>query len=219
MLGIVGGLISIGVSLLGSDDMEAAPSMASEPLRTEVSVPEGQEVATFATGCFWCMEAIFQETEGVLAAISGYGGGREAYPTYEEVYTGRTSHRESVQVFYDPMVISYQELLDVFWRGIDPTDAGGQFVDRGFPYTTAVFYHNSEQQEQAEQSKAALDSAGTLPGPIVTPIIDFTTFYEAESYHQDFYLNSAERYQQYESNSGRDEFKAAVWEQIQQEQQ
>jgi methionine-S-sulfoxide reductase len=190
----------------------------SKQLRTEVIVEEGLEVATFGTGCFWCMEAAFQQTPGVEEATSGYGGGTVDNPTYEQVYTMATDHRESVQVIFDPMKISYSELLDVFWRGVDPTDDGGQFVDRGFAYTTAVFYHNDEQRDQAQASRTQLAASDRFEGAeIVTPIIEFTTFYEAEEYHQDFYLKSPERYGQYESNSGRDEYRDFVWSEIMKE--
>ncbi len=207
-------IAAVVFSGMGGEEMEAAST-----LRTEVEVPEGIRVATFGTGCFWCMESAFQETDGITAAISGYAGGTVENPSYEDVYTMSTDHRESVQVFYDPNLISYEEVLDVFWRGIDSTDDGGQFVDRGFAYTTAVFYHSDEQRQLAEQSKQELAATDRFEGRvIVTPIIEFTTFYEAEEYHQDFYLKSPERYGQYESNSGRDEFRDYVWSEIQKEQ-
>lgn len=186
---------------------------SNDLVTTEVVIPEGQEVATFAGGCFWCVEAKFQETKGVLDVVSGYAGGQEENPTYEDVYMKKTGHRESIQIFYDPEIITYSELLDYFWVNIDPTDSGGQFVDRGKPYTTAIFYHNEDQRKIAEESKQALIDNGYFES-VATEIIEFTTFYEAEEYHQDFYLKSPQRYNSYESNSGREEFKEQVWEEI-----
>lgn len=187
-------------------------SVSEEIIREEI--PDGAAVATFAGGCFWCTEASFQETAGVSNAISGYGGGPEYNPTYKEVYTGSTGHRESLRIYFDPDEVSYEELLDVYWRTIDPTDNGGQFVDRGMPYTTAIFYHDDGQREAAETSKRALAESGKLDSPIVTEILPLTTFYEAEEYHQDFYQHSSERYKQYADASGRKEFKELVWGEI-----
>ena len=194
----------------------AVPDPVPEPATlVREATPPGSAVATFAGGCFWCVEAAFQETEGVSNAISGYAGGAEIDPTYRDVYTGATGHRESVQVYYDPAVVSYEELLEVFWRSIDPTDAGGQFVDRGLPYTTAVFVQDDDQRAVAERSKAALAASGRFQEEIVTPVLPFTTFYEAEDYHQDYYLKSPERYDDYEQGSGREAFKARAWQEIQ----
>jgi len=168
-------------------------------------------VATFAAGCFWCMEATMQETEGVTEVVSGYAGGDEADPTYEDVYKGKTKHRESVQVHYDSSIISYEDLLRIFWQNIDPTDDGGQFVDRGFSYTTAIFYHDEEQKNLAEQSKVFLEEERRFDVPIATKILPYTTFYRAEEYHQDFYKKSGTRYKNYKDASGREEFKDSVW--------
>jgi peptide methionine sulfoxide reductase msrA/msrB len=206
----------------GAAELESAPTDVPDPVPQPAVIvreptPAEAAVATFAGGCFWCVEAAFQETPGVSNAISGYAGGAEVDPTYKDVYTGSTGHREAVQVYYDPAVVSYTELLDVFWRATDPTDPGGQFVDRGLPYTTAVFVRDDAQQAAAEDSRAALATSGVFDEPIVTPILPFTTFYEAEEYHQDFYLKSEERYDAYEAGSGREEFKARVWQEIQQE--
>lgn len=181
----------------------------------EFVFPEGTEVATIAAGCFWCMEAAFQQTEGVLSAVSGYAGGDEVDPTYEQVYKNTTGHREAVRVTFDPNVITYDEILVILWRGIDPTDGGGQFVDRGFAYTAAVFYHNEEQRLTTEASIAELGESGRFDRPIVTPVLPYKSFYEAEEYHQDFYLKSPERYSEYEGLSGREEYKDKVWEEIQ----
>jgi peptide methionine sulfoxide reductase msrA/msrB len=164
---------------------------------------EALSQASFAAGCFWCSEAAFQELDGVEEAISGYVGGTEVDPTYEEVVSHKTSHREGLRVYYYADQISYEELLDVFWASIDPTDAGGQFADRGFNYTTAIFYHDEAQKTAAEASKLAVEESGKYSDPIATEIIELTSFYPAEEYHQDFYKHSAERYQQYKYGSGR----------------
>ena len=196
--------------------LAAVPEPVPQPaVIVREPTPVDAAVATFAGGCFWCVESAFQETPGVSNAISGYAGGPEVNPTYKEVYTGSTGHREAVRVYYDPAVVTYPELLDVFWRAIDPTDPGGQFVDRGLPYTTAVFVRDEAQRAAAEESKAALAESGVFEEPIVTPVLPFTTFFEAEEYHQDFYLKSEDRYDEYEAGSGRDEFKAQAWQEIQ----
>ncbi|KAA3596510.1 MAG: peptide-methionine (R)-S-oxide reductase [Candidatus Scalindua sp. AMX11] len=169
------------------------------------------EKATFAGGCFWCMEHPFEDLEGVSAVISGYTGGRETNPTYREVSAGATSHLESVQITYDPSKIGYSELIDLFWRQIDPTDPGGQFVDRGLQYRTAIFYHNEKQKNLAEKSKEHLDNSGIFDKEIVTEIIKSTLFYEAEEYHQDFYKKSPLQYKAYRSGSGRDNFLEKIW--------
>ena len=167
--------------------------------------------ATFAGGCFWCVEADFEKVEGVVDVISGYTGGHKESPTYEEVSAGGTGHVEAVQVIYDPQKISYKELLGYFWRHVDPTDPGGQFVDRGSQYRTAIFYHDEEQRRLAEESKGALERSGRLAKPVVTEILPFTKFYRAEDYHQDYYKTHALRYQFYRWNSGRDQVLTKVW--------
>ena len=172
---------------------------------------EETAVATFAGGCFWCVESDFEKVNGVLEAISGYTGGHRENPTYEEVSGGATGHAEAVQVIYDPRRISYSELLDVFWRHIDPTDGSGQFVDRGSQYRSAIFYHDEEQRRLAEASKRALEQSGPFKKPIATEIVKFTVFYKAEEYHQDFYKKQAMRYRSYRSGSGRDPFLKKAW--------
>ncbi|RMG69861.1 MAG: peptide-methionine (S)-S-oxide reductase, partial [Nitrospirae bacterium] len=169
------------------------------------------EKATFAGGCFWCMEKPFEQLKGVVEVVSGYTGGEKKNPTYEEVSSGTTGHREAVQVIYDPKVISYQELLEVFWRQIDPTDPDGQFVDRGSQYTTAIFYHNPEQKRLAEESKRILSESGIFKKPIVTEILPASEFYPAEGYHQDYYKKNPYRYRIYRFGSGRDRFLDAIW--------
>ncbi len=168
-------------------------------------------IATFSGGCFWCTEADFEKHSGVIEAVSGFAGGTEEDPSYEEVASGQTSHREGVQVTYDPSIISYNELLDIYWRHMDPTDNGGSFYDRGFQYSPAIFYHDEEQQRLAEQSKQALIEANIFDEEIVVPVVAYTTFYVAENYHQDYYLKNPLKYGFYRTRSGRDRFIAEHW--------
>ena len=165
--------------------------------------------ATFAGGCFWCMEKPFEELHGVFSVTSGYTGGNTTNPTYQNYGSG--GHIEAVEIAYDPAEISYAKLLDVFWRQIDPTDAGGQFVDRGREYTTAIFYHDEEQKRLAEISKKNLVDEKIFAESIVTPILPAMTFYPAEDYHQDYYKKSPLRYKFYRFNSGRDQFLDKTW--------
>jgi peptide-methionine (S)-S-oxide reductase len=167
--------------------------------------------ATFAGGCFWCMVKPFDQWGGVHAVVSGYTGGHVENPTYQEVKTGTTGHYEAVEITFDPSIISYNEILDVYWRQIDPTDAGGQFQDRGDQYRTAIFYHDDEQKSLAEASKSALEASGRFTKPIVTEILPAVTFYVAEDYHQDFYKKSEKEYKEDRAKSGRDEFIAENW--------
>jgi methionine-S-sulfoxide reductase len=167
--------------------------------------------ATFAGGCFWCMQAAFRPLEGVTEVTSGYAGGTRENPTYEEVSSGTTGHLESVQVTYDPDRISYETLLETFWRQIDPTDPGGQFADRGSQYRTAIFYHDEEQRRLAEASKRSLDASGKFRGPVTTEIRPYTNFYPAEEYHQDYDRKNPERYHEYKVLSGREPFIEKTW--------
>ena len=164
------------------------------------------EKATFAGGCFWCMEAAFEETEGVIEAVSGYTGGKTVNPTYEEVSTGKTGHYEAVEVKFDPDKISYTQLLQVFWRNINPIDSSGQFHDRGSQYETAIFYSNDEQKMIAEQSKEELGNSGRFNEEIVTKILPMGEFYPAEEYHQDYYRKNPIGYLWYHTGSGRKEY-------------
>lgn len=168
-------------------------------------------VAIFAGGCFWCMEHPFDKLEGVVDTIVGYTGGHVENPTYEEVSSGTTGHLEAVKVVYDPGKISYRELLQVFWRNINPTDPGGQFVDRGPQYRSAIFYLTEEQKEEAERSKRELQESGRFSSPIVTEILPAGPFYPAEEYHQDYYRKNPLRYRFYRYGSGRDQFLKKVW--------
>ena len=180
---------------------------ATTPLKTK-----GEETATFAGGCFWCMEAPFEKLKGVKEVISGYTGGYKENPAYKEVSSGTTGHFEAIQVSYDPSQISYSQLLDVFWRQVDPTDPGGQFVDRGQQYTTAIFYHSDKQKEEAKASKARLQDSGRYTASLVTPIRKASQFYRAEDYHQDYYKKNPIRYKFYRFNSGRDRYLKGIWE-------
>jgi methionine-S-sulfoxide reductase len=167
------------------------------------------EVATLAGGCFWCMEAAFEELEGVHEVVSGYTGGESDNPSYTQVARGKTGHREAVQIRYDPDVISYQEILDIFWRQIDPTDDGGQFADRGHQYTTAVYYHDDEQKKLAEESKKKLADSSKFDKPVATEILPASKFYIAEAYHQNYYKKRTMQYRVYEK--ARDRYKKKVW--------
>lgn len=171
----------------------------------------GLAKATFAGGCFWCMEPPFEKFDGVVSAVSGFTGGSEVNPTYNDVARGKTKHLESVEVIYDSSKVTYDDLLEVFWRQIDPTDDGGQFVDRGHHYTTAIFYHTEEQKKLAEASKLKLDSSKRFKNKIVTPIIKASAFYHAEEYHQDYYKKSSFKYKFYRQGSGRDKFLNKIW--------
>ena len=165
--------------------------------------------AIFAGGCFWCMEKPFEQTPGVLSVISGYTGGHSAHPTYENYARG--GHIEAIEITFDAAQVSYAQLLDIFWHQIDPTDAGGQFVDRGPQYTSAIFYLDEEQQRQAEASKKALQQSGRFDKPLVTPILPAQAFHAAEEYHQDYYRKNPIRYWYYRSHSGRDAFLERIW--------
>lgn len=169
------------------------------------------ETATFAGGCFWCMEPPFEKLDGVIEVISGYTGGSKQNPTYEEVSSGATGHYEAIRIAYDPDKLNYEKLLDVFWRQIDPTDAGGSFVDRGQQYASAVFYHDGEQKRTAEISKEKLAKSGKYDKPIATKILKFEAFYKAEDYHQDYYKKNPIRYKYYRRGSGRDEYIKKIW--------
>jgi peptide methionine sulfoxide reductase msrA/msrB len=166
-------------------------------------------IATFAGGCFWCTESDFRKLPGVVKVVSGYAGGRGANPTYED-YAAK-GYVEAVQVYYDPQKLTYPQILDYFWRHIDPTDGGGQFVDRGPQYRSVIYYHDEEQRRQAEESKKKLASSGVFKKPIATEIVKFSNFYPAEDYHQNYSHKNPIRYKYYRWNSGRDQFLHKVW--------
>jgi len=167
--------------------------------------------AIFAGGCFWCVESALEQLDGVEEVISGYTGGDKPNPTYKEVSAGGTGHTEAVEVHYDPQKISYAALLEAFWMNMDPTDAGGQFVDRGSQYRSGIFYLDDEQRTIAEQSKRQLAESGRFDKPLVTEITRAGVFYPAEDYHQDYYAKNPMRYWFYTSGSGRKEFKEKYW--------
>jgi peptide-methionine (S)-S-oxide reductase len=168
-------------------------------------------IATFAGGCFWCMQPPFDGLAGVVKTTAGYTGGTKVEPTYEEVSGGTTGHAEAVEVVYDPAKVTYDELLNIFWHNIDPLTKNAQFCDHGTQYRTAIFYHGDEQKRAAEASKAKLEASGVLKGPIVTQIVPAGAFYPAEDYHQEFYVKSSVQYKFYRYNCGRDARLKQVW--------
>ena len=169
------------------------------------------ETATFAGGCFWCLESDLEHHDAVKEVISGYTGGHKNNPTYEDVASGMSGHVEAVQVRFDPDALSYEALLDIFWRHVDPTDPGGQFVDRGSQYRTAIFFHSQEQKKLAENSRLALTRSKRFSKPIATEILPAGKFYRAEAYHQGYHKRNPIRYKFYRHNSGRDQFLKKVW--------
>ncbi|MDD2463484.1 MAG: peptide-methionine (R)-S-oxide reductase MsrB [Desulfobulbus sp.] len=176
------------------------------------TITANTQQAIFAGGCFWCMEKPFEQLDGVVSVESGYSGGTTANPTYENYSRG--GHIEVVRITYDPKLISYKKLLDTYWHQVNPTDAGGQFVDRGHAYTSAIFYGDEAQRQEAEASKEALAKSGVFTSPIVTPIVPAATFYPAEEYHQDYYSKNPIRYHFYRSQSGRDDFLEKTWKDV-----
>lgn len=182
---------------------------APATLAAPAALAQEAETAVFAGGCFWCVESDFDKVPGVVRTISGYTGGHVASPTYKQVSAGGTGHREAVQVTYDPGKVTYEELLEVFWHSVDPTDAGGQFCDRGESYTTAVHVRDAAQRAAAEASKEK--AAAELGKPVVTPILDAGPFYAAEEYHQDYYEKNPLRYRYYRWGCDRDDTIEAVW--------
>jgi peptide-methionine (S)-S-oxide reductase len=181
-------------------------------LAADVSAANAQNArATFAGGCFWCMEPPFDKLDGVISTTSGYTGGKKKNPTYEEVSAGGTGHAEAVQVVYDPSKISYAQLLHIFWRNVDPLTANAQFCDHGHQYRTAIFFHDAEQQRLAEESKRQLEASGRFKAPIVTEIAAAATFYPAEEYHQDYYQKNPVRYRYYRFGCGRDARLKQLW--------
>jgi peptide-methionine (S)-S-oxide reductase len=167
--------------------------------------------ATFAGGCFWCMESPFESLDGVVSVTVGYTGGTKVNPTYEEVSAGGTGHAESVEIAYDPSKISYQKLLDIFWHNIDPLTKDAQFCDHGHQYRSAIFFHDPTQKKLAEESKAALEASGRFKQPIVTEITPASTFYRAEEYHQHYHQKNPVRYRLYRFSCGRDQRLRQLW--------
>ena len=189
----------------------SALARSDEPTRATPPAPAGLAKATFAGGCFWCMQGPFDEVPGVVSTTVGYTGGKLAGATYHQVGAGGTGHRESIEVVFDPKKVSYEKLLDVFWHNVDPTYAGGQFCDSGFQYTTAIFFHDDAQREAAEASKKALEASHVLKAPIVTEILKAGVFWAAEDYHQKYYKKNTIRYHYYRSGCGRDARLKEIW--------
>jgi peptide-methionine (S)-S-oxide reductase len=197
-------------AVLGVAALERLGAFASPPAPPPAST-EGLARATFAGGCFWCMEPPFDKVPGVVSTTSGYMGGRVENPTYQQVSSGGTGHAEVVQVTYDPKKVSYEKLLEVFWHNVDPTVRDRQFCDVGEQYRTAIFVHDGEQRRLAEESKRRLEASGKLPGPVVTPVEDAGKFTAAEEYHQDFYKKNPLRYRTYRAGCGRDARLKQLW--------
>jgi peptide-methionine (S)-S-oxide reductase len=188
-----------------------AADSAVQNVATSVGEPATLETATFAGGCFWCMEGPFDVLEGVISTTSGYTGGQLANPNYEQVSAGGTGHAESVEVVFDPRRVTYEKLLEVFWHNIDPTVADQQFCDHGDQYRTAIFYHNDGQRQAADASLAALEQSKPFKAPIRTQLVKAAPFYPAEEYHQDYYKKNPVRYKFYRYNCGRDQRLTELW--------
>jgi peptide methionine sulfoxide reductase msrA/msrB len=201
-------VIVVAAALFGIRAAQSTEAKMETPVKAE---PQQTQTAVFAGGCFWCTESDFEKVPGVVEVISGYTGGHVANPTYEQVSAGGTGHVEAVKVVYDPEKVTYAQLLQVFWRHVDPTDAGGQFVDRGSQYRSVIFYADEQQRSLAEASKQSLAASGRFDKPIVTEILPLKEFYPAEEYHQDYYKKNPIRYHYYRYGSGRDQFLEKVW--------
>jgi methionine-S-sulfoxide reductase len=187
----------------------ALPAAHAQPAKQNAA--PRLEKATLAGGCFWCMQPPFDKARGVVRTVVGYTGGKEPNPTYEQVSNKQTSHLEAIEITYDPLQISFEQILDIFWRNIDPTQAGGQFADIGPQYRTAIFYHSEEQKRIAEESRSKLARSGKFSKPIVTLLLPASTFYPAEEYHQKYYLKNPAHYNSYAVGSGRKPFLERVW--------
>ena len=203
-------LLQRTLAVLAAMTMLVAAAGAQAPA-TRTANPAAAAVATFAGGCFWCMEPPFDKLDGVLETTSGYMGGKERNPTYEQVSAGATGHAEVVQVRYDPARVSYARLLEVFWRNIDPTVKDRQFCDVGSQYRSAIFVHDEAQRRAAEASRAALEKSRPFKDPIVTPVVAAGEFWPAEDYHQDYYLKNPIRYSYYRNGCGRDRRLSSLW--------
>jgi peptide methionine sulfoxide reductase msrA/msrB len=181
------------------------------PSNDKAESDSSTQLAIFAGGCFWCMEPVFRIQKGVKDAVVGYSGGTIKNPTYDQVSTGKTGHREAIQITFDPTVTPYEKLLDIYWHNIDPTDEGGQFADRGDQYQTAIYFHDEDQREKAEESRETLEKSGRFRPPIATQILRYRNFYPAEEVHQRYSQKNPLRYALYHEGSGRDEFLAGTW--------
>jgi peptide-methionine (S)-S-oxide reductase len=201
----------VGIAAAASGPAAEPTKPAAEPTKKEAPKETKLATATFAGGCFWCMEPPFDKLAGVVSTTSGYIGGTKANPTYEEVSEGGTGHAEAVQVVYDPSKVSYAQLLQVFWRNVDPLTPNAQFCDKGSQYRSAIFFHDAEQQKLAEESKRQLEASGRFKQPIVTQLVSASTFYAAEEYHQDYYQKNPVRYRYYRFGCGRDARLKQLW--------
>jgi peptide-methionine (S)-S-oxide reductase len=199
--------LAVGLALGGL----VLPGGTARLASSEEPPPEGLARATFAGGCFWCMEPPFDKVEGVVSTTSGYAGGFVENPTYEQVASGGTGHAEVVQVLFDPAKVSYGQLLEVFWRNIDPLDKGGQFCDRGLQYRSAIFYENDEQKQAALASRERLEDSARFKAGVATGVVPLKAFYPAEEYHQDFYIKNVRKYWTYRAGCGRDERLKQLW--------
>jgi len=198
-------LISLGFAVLMIGGTTAIP-------QGSLAADESQQAkATFAGGCFWCMEEAYEKVEGVISVISGYTGGQLVNPTYEQVSAGATGHAESIEVLYDPNKVTYQHLLEVFWHNVDPTTPNAQFCDHGNQYRTAIFYHDETQKQLIDESRHSVENSKSFPQPIVTEIVPASIFYPAEDYHQDFYKKNPVRYKFYKWNCGRSQRLEQLW--------
>ena len=202
-------LFFLVIALVGLFALHGAFADEKGTMRQNAGSDNGLQTAIFAGGCFWCMEKPFEHLDGVQSVISGYTAGTTTNPTYNDYAAG--GHIEAVQVTYDPKIVSYDRLLEVYWMQVNPTDAGGQFCDRGHAYTTAIFYTDEAQKQAAERSKAKLEARQVYPDPIVTPILAAKPFYAAEDYHQDYYKKNPIRYKFYRSRCGRDQYLDSIW--------
>ena len=209
---VITALILLGVGIYTiTFFMNTSTDYANTLIKKE-PIPDNAAVATLAGGCFWCIEAAYEGGRpGIYEAVSGYTGGRASDASYRLIAEGDTGHVEAVQVFYDPKLNTYEEILEVFWKQIDPTDDGGQFADRGDHYRTAIFYHDDTQKQIAEVAKKALEDSGKFEEPIVTQILPFTEFYVAEENHQDFAKKASSYYERYKKGSGRTGFIDENW--------
>ncbi len=204
-------LLFAGLISITACSVESASNSTDKNVINNVTTSDTTAVATFAGGCFWCVESDFEKVPGVTEAISGYVGGHVKNPTYKQVSYDNTGHVEAVEVHYDPSQVSYEQLLNAFWKQVDPTDDGGQFVDRGYQYSPIIFYHNEQQEIAAEKSRDALANSGRFDKPLATDIKAVSRFWTAETYHQDYYKKNPIRYKYYRYNSGRDKYLEATW--------
>jgi methionine-S-sulfoxide reductase len=203
-------ILAVAMAMLAAAGL-AGQGKSPAPAKAGKAIEGKLETATFAGGCFWCMQPPFDKTRGVVSTVVGYTGGKEKNPTYEQVSSGRTGHRESIQVTFDPAQVTYEQLVDVFWHNINPTQADGQFADIGAQYRTAIFYRSEEQKRIAEESKAKLGKTGKFSKPIAAEILPAGLFYPAEEYHQKYYQKNPEHYRSYAVGSGRYPFLERTW--------